>query len=323
MASETFAYEVLDGTTTDTIDVVVTTPATNDTGFGPSYAVTAITGAIGPDNITGEVGSGNTLGTGASGNTYDNAVFVSPTDGAGSGNVAGIDNYGLEFTTASTEYNLYTSGSSLELYNVTTGTTDTPVLVATTAPCYCPGTLIRTADGEQPVEALTIGETVVTASGEHRPIKWIGRRAYEGRFLAANPNVQPIRFHAGSLGSGLPRRDLLVSPEHAMFLDGLLVPARLLVNGSTITQERGLHRVDYVHVELDSHDVLLAEGAPSESFLDDASRGLFHNASEFAALYPDRSAPGEFCAPKVDEGYQLEAIRRRLAAVTVQIAQAA
>ena len=188
--------------------------------------------------------------------------------------------------------------------------------------CYCPGTLILTDRGEMPVEILAIGDTVVTASGTHRPIKWIGKRSYAGRFLAANPALQPVRFRAGSLGDGLPRRDLLVSPDHAMFLDGLLIPARCLLNGATIIRERGLDRVRYVHVELDSHDVLLAQGAPSESYLDDGSRGMFHNASEFAALYPKAGIPGAFCAPRVEQGAQLEAIRRRLAATARGLAAA-
>ena len=209
---------------------------------------------------------------------------------------------------------------SASSFNVQQNGTDT---VITAAACYCAGTLILTDRGEAPVETLGIGDTVITASGEHRPIRWIGHRSYIGRFLAANPNVQPIRFRVGSLGDGLPLRDLVVSPEHAMLFDAVLVPAKALVNGSTIMQERGLERVDYFHVELDSHDVLLAEGAPSESFLDDGNRSQFHNATEHAALYSDAPGLGDRCAPWVDSGFKLEAIRARLAEAAGDVARAA
>ena len=189
--------------------------------------------------------------------------------------------------------------------------------------CYCAGTLITTTRGDVPVETLAIGDVVITAFGEQRPIRWIGCRSYSGRFLTANPTAQPIRFRAGSLGANLPRRDLLVSPEHAMFLDGLLIPARCLLTGSTIVQERGLERADYFHVELETHDVLLAEGAASESFMDDDSRGIFHNAAEFAELYPDVRKPAGFCAARVEYGAELEAVRRRLADVAGQEVAAA
>ncbi len=224
-------------------------------------------------------------------------------------------------TTNTDTWDDVTNSSDDSTYTVASGTALTAEPADGNA-CYCGGTLILTVCGEVAVEDLAIGDTAVTWDGKRRPVKWIGRRSYAGRFLAANPNVQPIRFRAGSLGGSVPRRDLLVSPQHAMFLDGVLIPARCLVNGSTIVRDR-VERVDYFHVELDSHDVLLAEGAPSESFLDDDSRGMFHNAAEYAALYPDAPAPSGFCAPRVESGRQLEAIRQRLVAIADEVTQAA
>ena len=172
---------------------------------------------------------------------------------------------------------------------------------------------------------MSIGDRLVTAAGERRAIKWIGRRSYLRRFIAANPRLNPIRLQARCLGGGLPRRDLLVSPEHAMLIDGLLMPARCLVNGHTVRQERPADRLDYIHVELDSHDVILAEGAPSETFVDDDSRGMFHNAQEFEVLYPDvaPSSGGLYYARRVDSGPELEAVRRRMSDVAAAMALAA
>ena len=189
--------------------------------------------------------------------------------------------------------------------------------------CYCRDTLIGTDMADVPVEELSTRHRVRTVSGEARSVRWIGRRSYAGPFLAASPRVQPIRFCAGSLGYGLPRRDLLVSPDHAMFLDGLLIPAHCLVNGTTIVQVRGLERVDCFHAKLDSHDVLLAEGAPSESFMDDDSRGLFHNAAEFDVLSPSVRPPEGFCRPRVESGFALEADRRKLARLAPDLAHSA
>ena len=180
--------------------------------------------------------------------------------------------------------------------------------------CYAAGTRIATPSGEQTIETLSIGGGVLTAAGLDRRVEWIGRRSYAARFVAANPHLRPVRFRAGSLGQGLPRRDLLVSPDHAMVLDGCLVPARLLLNGETIVQDRSGAGVSYYHVELADHDVILAEGAPSESFVDDDSRRRFQNAAEYDALYPHAPRrPGAYCAPRLTEGYALEAVRRRLA----------
>lgn len=195
--------------------------------------------------------------------------------------------------------------------------------VAYTPACYCAGTLIRTEHGERLVEALQIGDTIVTTSGALAEIRWIGVRAYHGRFAAGRSYLLPIRFRAGALADNVPRRDLLVSPKHAMLIDGVLVPAELLVNGSTILREHGMARVEYVHIELDHHDTIWAEGAASETFVDDGSRGIFHNADTFADLYPGCVPEAQYCRPRVEDGFELHAIRCTLNARAAGLARVA
>ena len=182
-------------------------------------------------------------------------------------------------------------------------------------PCYCRGTLILTDCGEVPVEDLAIGDEVVTLSGNARPIKWIGRRSYSGCFALGQKHILPICFKVGSIGDHLPRRDLWISPHHAIYLEGVLIEAKDLINGVSVVQpERVVNNVEYFHIELETHDVIVAEGVPSESFIDDDSRSLFHNVHEYAALYPDapRGEP-RFCAPRRDSGYEVQAVRRLIA----------
>jgi hypothetical protein len=224
--------------------------------------------------------------------------------------------------TVSSAYQLTASGSGgtvvLQLdatdATVFTAASDLGTGIDITPACFCRGTLILTAGGEAAVEDLAIGDKVVTLSGVLRAIKWIGRRAYDGRFVAANRAVLPIRVGAGALAPGLPARDLWLSPEHALYIDGALVPVGLLVNGATIRQAASVDRLEYFHIELERHDVILAEGAPAETFVDCDSRGIFHNAGEFAELYPDDfPVPWDFCAPRAEEGSaELAAIRAAL-----------
>jgi len=180
--------------------------------------------------------------------------------------------------------------------------------------CYCRGTLIRTEHGEVAVETLAIGDRVVTASGAIRPIKWMGKRSYSGRFVLGRKDILPICIKAGALERNIPRRDLWISPHHAMYLNGILIESQDLINGKSIVQAEQVEQVEYFHIELESHDVILAEGAPSETFIDDDSRGMFHNAHEYYALYPnDDGGPARYCAPRHQDGYLVEAVRRRIA----------
>jgi autotransporter passenger strand-loop-strand repeat protein len=189
----------------------------------------------------------------------------------------------------------------------------------TAAPCYCQGTLILTEHGEVPVEDLHIGDRLVTHLGAVRPIRWIGfRRLSIGRHPAPR-DVCPIRIVAGALGAGIPRRDLLVSPDHAILLHGRLVPARLLLNGATVRREDGAADVTYFHIELGTHDILLAEGAAAESYLDTGNRAAFENAGLPPRLHPDfagdqvRREAGT-CAPLATASGDVEPIWRGLAA---------
>ena len=139
----------------------------------------------------------------------------------------------------------------------------------------------------------------MTMTGEARAIKWIGRRSYGGRFVMGRKDILPICIKAGALDDNVPRRDLWISPHHAMYLEGVLIEARDLVNGVSIVQAERVEKVEYFHIELDSHDVIIAEGALSESFIDDDSRGMFHNAPNIARFIRMRPTPrARYCAPR-------------------------
>jgi hypothetical protein len=119
---------------------------------------------------------------------------------------------------------------------------------------------------------------------------------------------------AGAFGSGLPHRDLFLSPDHAVFVDAVLIPIRYLINGRSVVQEPR-DEATYWHVELDRHDVILAEGLPCESFLDTGSRAAFENGGPVIQLYPDfarRVWEADACAPIVVAGPQLDRVRARL-----------
>ncbi|HTQ72418.1 MAG TPA: NF038122 family metalloprotease [Acidocella sp.] len=174
--------------------------------------------------------------------------------------------------------------------------------------CFCPGTMIMTPRGEVPVERLAIGDAVQTKNGPER-IKWIGRSAYEGRFLGQNPLMLPVTFLPGALGEGAPCRAMTVSPGHGVFLHGVLVPAWRLVNQVTVLQAPCTGPVAYLHIDLARHDLLVSDGCLSESYQNGVPRSWFHNAAAYEALYPGADEPYAPCAPLVEDGVALEALR--------------
>ena len=190
--------------------------------------------------------------------------------------------------------------------------------------CFARGTRIATPTGEVPVEMLAAGDTVLSESGEAVPIVWVGHRRVSCHRHPEPASVWPIRIQAHAVAPDLPRRDLFVSPQHALFFDGMLIPAWCLVNGSTIAQVQ-LRSVEYFHVELPRHDLLLAEGLPSESYLDCGNRGQFDNGSGPIALHPDfarRAWEGSACAALVCSGPVVDSVRRRLAERAASLAGA-
>ncbi|MEJ8574072.1 Hint domain-containing protein [Microbaculum marinum] len=208
------------------------------------------------------------------------------------------------------------------LFTNTDYTEDTHITYTTDSyyVCFAAGTLIRTPRGDVPVEALAEGDVVVTASGEQRPIRWVGSRSVDCRRSADPRQAWPVRVSADAFGRGLPERDLWLSPAHAVQVtvaEDLLVPIGSLVNGATI-QQVAVETIDYHHIELDSHDVVIANGLPAESYLDCGNRGFFLGADAEGDVAPDSGraevdpATLPFCLPFVAHGESVDEVRARL-----------
>ena len=183
--------------------------------------------------------------------------------------------------------------------------------------CYLRDTLITTPDGQQRIQDLQPGDTVLTANGRVATVKWVGhRKMYASRIPARHAiRAYPVRIAAGALGPDIPSRDLYVSPGHHMYFDGMLSPAMLLVNGKTITQDFSRRSFEYFHVELDRFDILLAEGAPAESYVDTGNRSTFQNVNPISLRADFGIAEGR---PDIDgieivrNGPKLQALRKQL-----------
>ncbi|NLS05980.1 Hint domain-containing protein [Rhizobium sp. P32RR-XVIII] len=135
--------------------------------------------------------------------------------------------------------------------------------------CFLRGTSVLTPTGEICVEDLQIGDLVETVRGKAMSVKWIGRNLYKRSGPFWNPDIAPIRISRYARDDRTPHRDLYLSPGHALFIDGVLILAKDLVNGTSVASAPPADGevIEYFHVVLESHEVILAEGAPPESFL--------------------------------------------------------
>lgn len=179
--------------------------------------------------------------------------------------------------------------------------------LVTIAPvCYLRGTRILTQAGEIAVETLRLGDLVTTVSGGHRPLRWIGT----GRTLVTQRNrdrATPVVVRRHALAEGVPKRDLYITRGHSLYLDGVLIPVEELINHRSIAWVETARVVEYYHLEFDSHDVVLAEGAAAESYRDDGNSPLFLNAATRRAM-----PPMEPFAPVLHDHPTVKRVWRRL-----------
>jgi hypothetical protein len=180
--------------------------------------------------------------------------------------------------------------------------------------CFLSGTRIATPDGEVTIDELSIGDMVTTASGEPKPIKWIGRNHYVRAASGAwHPELLPVKVAKFAIDDRTPHADLYLSAGHALYLGGLLIDVRHLVNGRSIVagQHADALTLDYFHIELEDHDVVFAEGAAAETFGGDDRSG-FHNAEEYERLYGASAGPARDFAPLASLNGGRQELRSRL-----------
>jgi hypothetical protein len=167
--------------------------------------------------------------------------------------------------------------------------------------CFLKGTKIRTAEGERKIEDLAMGDLLPTMFGGLRPVQWIGRYPFK-KSDPSRPWVKdapPVRVARSALGPELPRADLYVTARHSLLIDGVLVPAEMLINGTTITryEAQECDELAFFHIKLESHDVVYAEGAPAETLLDVEESAV--NFADYLRRYGTPTTREARCAPLV------------------------
>lgn len=219
--------------------------------------------------------------SGNSGAPHNNSWFFRPTDGQQKNSMVGydsdddgeIDSYRsldeLKSITL-THYNGPKGSPNIKInkYNET--------FAGASTPCYTRGTMITTASGPVAVETLKAHDLIYTCDNGYQPIRWIGSRGLSAALVSATPELRPIRIKAGALGAGTPETDLIVSPQHRVLVrskiaqrmfgtDEVLIAAKQLLEVEGIDVAGDMEEVEYFHILFDRHEVIIANGAESES----------------------------------------------------------
>jgi len=199
---------------------------------------------------------------------------------------------GLSQTAMSAVSSIHTSTSTSSISQVVSANATSLQSVI----CFAKGTHIETDKGPKLVEELQVDDMVLTVEGRYEPVIWIGSRRVIAQFQANKEKAYPVRITKDAFGENLPKRDVLMSPDHSVYIDGLMIPADKLINGKTIIQEKW-SQVTYFHVELPKHEAIYAEGLPAESYLDttESNRAFFNQGQGVAKVF---NAGEEMPAPK-------------------------
>jgi hypothetical protein len=318
--SRTINWTVNDGVSsvgaTSTLDTVhvagtITTGGTV-TYTGTPVALDASVGLVDVDSAGNLVGATVTIGNFQSGDTLQ---FANQDNITGSFNNGTLSLSGTAtlaaYQTALESVAYATTSASLAERTInwaindgasTSGASTSAVDVI----CFRADTMIGTPHGEVPVQTLQPGDIVLTVGNGPRAVKWVGH----GKVLAARGRrsaATPVIVSKGALADNVPNRDLHVTKAHSLYIDDVLIPVEFLVNHKTIRWDDRAQEVEIYHIELDSHDLLLANGAPAESYRDDGNRWLFQNAN--AGWDGARQEP---CAPVLTGGPLVDAVWRRL-----------
>ncbi len=276
-------------------------------------------GAAGTGNIAyGRSGAGG-FGGGGGASSY---VQGTGAGGGGGGGFTGGDAGSNQASTQAGQGGTsYVAGSGTLVSQTAGFETGNGLVTITEQACFASGTRIETEAGPVPVENLREGDYVRLAREDaFVPVVWMGHRTVDCARHPRPDAVMPVRVRAGAFGPGQPARDLILSPDHAVFADGVLIPVRHLLNGATIVRETRA-TITYWHVELERHDVLLAEGLPCESYLDTGNRAAFANAGPVVSAWPQFDPvramdvwAADACAPLVTGGIERDAVHDLLLA---------